>query len=279
MKLIKFNPNNKKFKLSFSVFAFSLLLFSCTNDTKKTEMAINITGKYINHSHLETVSNSDTMNSPFYCTELTILANDSVFIDTGSEGTKLAYKKEGDVYLIENASSMGDMTFIVHDDSTVTLIDTAWTKKNTNSEFKKVNPKSNWTFANFLNNEIIAGDYTLYENGKQTHKKVNFSIDGQVSGLDNLSNYSICYSGDCMELIDTPDRTMHTITMNDSDGRWIAYAFKRDKIKGVLIFFKISEPIKDIKGGMKVQEMIYELEKVDLSKKPTSLTYVNFINY
>jgi len=232
--------------------ASSLFLAGCDQNSEKE--AAKLSGKFINETFLRQVADSIPGLIPVYCYQLTFNGTDSVDILYGFEQAKLAYKKTGKKYQLVKALQDQDMTFILNNDNSITLIDSAWNGTNKNSAFKE--SKSNFVTA--LNEQMIAGEYKIYRNGTQTSQRVVFNADGTVTGLEKFTNYSLCYSGDCVGEI-YPIST--SITFSNEKTETVMYAFKIDKSKKTLGIYHIEAPVKDIKGERAVKGLAFDLRK------------------
>ncbi len=178
----------------------------------------------------------------------------------GFEEAKVAYRKEKDYFILLKAYQGKDMIFTLNNDSSITLVDSVWTGIPSNSNFKKVNKIEGykWVFEYFLNENLIAGDYTLFKENKPTRRKVVFNPDGKVTGLDNFVKYSICFSGDC---VGETEPVSNIITFQDNNGVSKNYSFNIDKKTRSLNVYKLSESIKDIKGNRSIENKIFDLRK------------------
>jgi hypothetical protein len=246
--------------LLISVVIIEMQFSSCYNKQIKTGENAGIKGRFFNATFLEKFINSTPRNIPFYCTEMYFFKPDSVEISNGFEAYKLAYKKEGDHFLLIEASFKGNMPFRLNNDSMITLIDTAWTNIPSNSEFKKIpeNKEAISSFDNYINEEVIAGEYSLYQPRNPDQHKVIFTTSGNVKGFGDYSSYSICYSGDCA---DETEPSSKTIEFTDKDGHFVVYTLIIDKDAGIVKLYNLSEPLKDMKGGLTILDMAYELRK------------------
>ena len=236
------------------LFSSLILLTKCNQGGEKETTTLN--GRFVNETFLKQVSDSIPGLVPVYCYELTFDGTDSVSILYGFEQAKLAYKKSGEKYQISKALKDKDMIFTLTEDSTLNLIDSAWNGVNQNSTFKQV--KNSHNFISSLNKQMIAGEYTLFKDDKSLKIKVNLKEDGSVSGLGKFTNYTICYSGDCVGEIYP---ISNSITFSDDQKETVLYAFKIDKTKSKLSIYHVEAPVKDIKGERAVKELAFDLRK------------------
>ena len=191
--------------------------------------------------------------------ELSFKGNDTVEISNGIEKFHLAYEKADNKcqYKIFEASQFGEMYFTVIGDSIIQLMDSSWTKVNSESTFQKTNnsTKKDWSFENFFNECVIAGTYSFTSKEGQTNP-VYFLQNGQVSGLKPYLSYSLCYAGDCLEETAEPSTLIEFFT---DKGQKELFAIKMPEGKSRIQFFKISEPIPDTKGGRSIGELAFEI--------------------
>ena len=230
----------------------AIFLLGCSQNSEDENPKL--TGKFVNETFLKQVSDSIPGLIPVYCYQLDFDGTDSVDILYGFEQAKLAYQKTGNKYKLIKALQDKDMTFTLNDDNTITLVDSAWNGTNKNSKFKG----STTNFVTSLNQQMIAGEYELYKDGKQTSQKVIFNADGNVSGLEKFTNYTLCYSGDCVGEI-YPIST--SITFSNAKTETVMYAFKIDKNRKTLGIYHIEAPVKDIKGERAVKDIAFDLRK------------------
>lgn len=240
----------------------SLFLFSCGNNKNAAKDAQSadskISGSYVNITFLNNITDHLPQEIPLYCLELNFFSDDSVYVFNGFEGYKLAYKKQGDAYVLIDASFKGDMAFKIQD-STLILKDTAWTGITGFSEFKKIPDVGEeiYGFERYLNEQIIAGDYLLLTTGETTGPKVSFMAEGSVNGFSDYNKYEVCYGGDCIE---TPAEPSYTITFYGKKST-VDYAFTLDKKNKEISFYELAAPIVDIKGYRQIQEKVFTLKR------------------
>jgi hypothetical protein len=235
--------------------AFSL--FAC-NSTKKTD-DITLSGHYVNDTFLETIPDTIPAMIPAYCFELNF-TGDSVQINFGFKEATFAYLNDGENYRIVKAMQDQDMPFKINDDQTITLVDTAWTKSAKSSTFKKATVTSNqkWAFETYLNQQMIAGAYKVFENGQPTLREMSFAPDGTVVGLAPFTAYSVCYSGDCAE---ETYPISNQITFSTPDKKRVTYAFIKNKTDKTISLYHIEEPKIGIKGERAIQQLAFELRQ------------------
>ena len=251
---------NVKSHLLIIVF-FTYLPFSfCSSKNYKTEDKKGIKGRFVNNTVLNKIADTIPGGVPAYCFEMNFVSDDSVEMTNGFEDYKIAYTKEGNNYLFLEASWKGNMPFTLINDSTIILIDTAWTGITTFSEFKKVpdSKENKWVFSYYLNKQMVAGEYILYKSNKPTTQKVVFDADGHVMGLKDYFTYEICFSGDCIGETNPPANTISFISKNNEP---IDYAFKIDKKNKKLSIYEIANPDIDIIGDRAIKNMIFDLRK------------------
>ncbi|MDQ3022419.1 MAG: hypothetical protein M3R36_17910 [Bacteroidota bacterium] len=221
-----------------------------------------INGRYINETYLDQIPDSIPGLVAAYCLEMNFHNSDSVEIFNGFEEYKLAYKKDGNKYLLINASRGKDFTFVLNVEGSILLIDSAWTGNSVNSTFikTKLNSRygSKWIFDQYVNEKIIAGDYTLFENDSSVNQTVSFMPDGTVTGLENYSTYMVRYSGDC---VGETNPVSNTITLKSNDGRNDTYAFIIDRKNNLLSIYEIAPPVEDIKGEREILNLKFDSRK------------------
>ncbi|MCF2442736.1 hypothetical protein L0657_02120 [Dyadobacter sp. CY345] len=252
MKKIQVNTSHiLKFLTALTAFA-ALFMAGCNRNSEDENQKL--TGKFVNGTFLSKVSDSIPGLIPVYCYQLDFNGTDSVDVLYGFEQTKLAYQKTGNKYKIINALKDEDMIFVLNEDEGITLIDSAWNGTTKNSTFKK--SKSNFVTA--LNERIIAGEYKIFKDDKQTPQNVTLNADGTISGLEKFTNYTLCYSGDCVSEIYP---ISNSITFSNEKTEKVMYAFKIDKIKKSLEIYHIEAPIRDIKGERAVKGVAFDLRQ------------------
>lgn len=237
-----------------------ILVSSCAEKKNMVTQSEEISGRYINKTVLDQAGNLLKGTVPEYCFELDFVSNDSVSVFYGFEEAKLAYKKDGNHYKLLKASRYGDMAFTTNKDGSISLKDSLWTKIPAASIFMKV-PEvkgKKWVFDYYLNDQVIAGTYLLYDQNKTIGKKVVFMANGKISGLSNYKKYSLCYSGDCVGITKP---VSNIITMISPDLNPKDFSFTIDKNKKTLKIFKLAEPVKNIKGEISIKEMIFDLRQ------------------
>lgn len=235
------------------------LLWSC-GEKKQDASESGLSGRYVNNTFLQSIPDSIPGLVPAFCYELNFISEDSVNVFFGFEEATLAYKKQGNHYLIMKAMQDKDMTLQVNEDQTLSLLDTAWTSRNTPSEFKKVAMVSGqkWEFENYLNQQMIAGSYTVYQQDQPTDQKISFKADGTVTGIGDYISYSICYSGDCVGEVYPASNSM---TLTNAKKESVTYAFVKSKGSNKISVYHIEAPIPDMKGERAIKELAYDLRK------------------
>ena len=248
------NTNNIKATKYLLFFQAVLVVFVTGCDQNSDKETARLSGKFINESFLKQISDSIPGLIPVYCYQLDFNGSDSVNILYGFEQAKLAYKKAGNKYQLSKALQDKDMTFVLNKDKSITLIDSAWNGTANNSVFKE----SETNFVTALNQQMIAGDYHIFKDGKKTSEKVTFYADGKVAGLEKFTNYTLCYSGDCVGEIYP---ISNSITLGNANLENTMYAFKIEKAKNTLGIYHIEAPVKDIKGERAIQGLAFDLRK------------------
>ncbi len=217
-------------------------------------------GRFINTTVLDQCPAFMPSDIPHFCFEINFRGKDSVDIDNGFEKFSLPYVKEGKdcMYKIKGASLFGDMYFTIGADSSLQLIDTAWTKLSSFSSFKRVKGDDgvDMRFEYFLKDCLVTGEYALFVEGNLSPHIVTIMPNGQLNGLKPFLGYSLCYAGDCLEITETASRIIGLV---DDTGKKEFFAFKNVDGKKALEFYRIGDPIPDEKGGRSIGPMIYEL--------------------
>ncbi len=217
-------------------------------------------GRYINATVLNSCPDKMPYDVPNYCYELTFNGKDSVAVDNGFENYTLPFTTTAIAceYVIPKASAEGDMLFRVTSDSTIELVDTAWTKVATTSLYSKVtNPtKKSWGFKEFLNDCVIAGRYALFTDGQLQHGEVSVLVNGQLNGMKPFIGYAICYAGDCLETTDPPSKTIDLI---DLQGHIQTFSYKNVEGKMAIELYSIGKEKPDVKGERSIGKLKYEL--------------------
>jgi hypothetical protein len=248
---------------------FICLAFAgCSNQARnKPEANAGIKGRFVNQTFLQQLPDSIAGTIQGYCYEMNFISPDSVAINYGFEKGTLAYKQEGDHYQL-----IGSIPFTLNTDGSVTLKDSTWLLRSDtvwagvplNSKFIKVPDVKGeeWAFDQYLNERMIAGTYQLYKQGKPMEPKIIFNKDGTVSGLENYTSYSICYSGDC---VGETEKVSNLISFNGDENEGKTYAFDVDKNR-TISFYNIGPSLKDsdgnpLKGGRAIQEKAFELRR------------------
>lgn len=247
--------------LSQLALATIFILQACTSPgSKAPEPCSPPTGKFVNATVLDKCPDKMPVDVPHFCLELNFWDNDSVLVDNGFEKFSLPFSlaADGCTFKIAGASLFGDMYFVLSGDTSIQLIDTAWTKLSGFSAFKKVVPREgeDVSFEYFLNECILTGEYALFENGNLAAHQVTIMPNGQLNGLKPFLAYSLCYAGDCLEETEPPSRT---IVLIDEKGEKQTFAFKSIEGKMALELYSIGPPIPDMKGGRSIGPMVYEL--------------------
>lgn len=255
------NKNSSLSAILMTTALVGMVVFSCGKKAEKQpDEKKFLTGHYVNNTVLSQIADTIPGGIPYYCLEMNFTKADSVTIETGFEIAHLAYKQVGDHYTLMGASQLGDMNFMINADSSLVLVDSAWTESTSNSSFKKV-PNENgrdWVFEKYVNEAMVVGEYVLYEAGQPTTQKVKFTADGHVTGLKNYVDYSVCYSGDC---VGTTIPLLNTILLGSSDGVLMDYAFKLNKKQGTLQIYGLQEPKADVKGERLIKDLVFDLRK------------------
>lgn len=231
------------------------LLHSCNSEESKTE-EIPLRGHYVNQSFLNIVEDSIPGKINTYCYELDFISDDSVGVFYGFEEATLAYTKSGDKYAIKKALQDKDLIFSINESKKLILEDSSWKQSRENSTFERIAEASGgrWNFPSILNEKMVAGSYEIFKKGKATGKKVTFSGEGKVTGMEPFTAFELCFSGDCVGEV-------HPVSNNITftGPKSATYAFQFNTAKKILNLYNIEAPIKDIKGERGIKDVAYEL--------------------
>jgi hypothetical protein len=248
--------------LRFSLFSIASILlcgfFLSCNSPGTMHQCAPPNGKYVNATVLSKCPGMMPSDIPHFCFEMNFINKDTVEIDNGFEHFSLKYSASADgcSYTVHGATLFGDMVLTLDSDSSLQLIDTAWTKLKTYSAFKKLPSDHEGGFETLLNECVVAGEYAIFENGNLRPHQVTLLANGQLNGFKPFLGYSLCYAGDCLEETDPPSRTIDLV---DEKGEKHTFAFKNIEGKMALELYSIGPPIPDMKGGRRIGSMIYEL--------------------
>ena len=246
-------------RIIISVCIMFVVFFSACKNLQPSRTCSKPSGRFVNTTVLDKCPEAMPADTPTFGFELHFRGVDSVDVDNGFEKYSLPFTttEDGCRFTIAGASLFGNMDFIVESDSSITLIDTAWTKLKRFSTFTKTsNPeKTNWKFEEYLNDCIIAGEYAMFKNGDLMPGVVTFMSNGQVNGMKPFLGYAICYAGDCLEETEPAART---IDMVDDKGGIETFVFKIVEPKMQIEFYSIGAPIQDMKGGRTIGPLVYD---------------------
>lgn len=216
-------------------------------------------GRFINMTLLNQCPGKMPADQPFFCVEINFKDSSSVEVDNGFELFPLgiAAAESGCRHSFKKATQFGDMPFTVLNDSTFILEDTAWTRLDTGSVFKRVTHADGQhrKFKEALSDCLLTGEYSLFKNGEIVPHTVTLMENGQVNGLKPYIAYELCYAGDCLETTSPPSRI---ITFIDMDGKRDDYSFKNIEGKMAIEIYSIGPPIPDVKGERAIGPMVYE---------------------
>ncbi len=253
--------NSRPLIRSQVILAIVFIIQACTSGGSKVpEPCAPPTGKFVNATVLGKCPDTMPVDVPHFCFELNFNDNDSVMVDNGFEKFRLPFSlaADGCTFKIAGASLFGDMYLMLDGDTSIRLIDTAWTKLPGFSTFKRVAQRDgeNVSFESLLNECILAGDYALFKDGNLAPHQVTFLPNGQINGMKPFLGYELCYAGDCLEETEPVSRTIDLI---DEKGQKQTFAFKSIEGKMAIELYSIGPPIPDMKGGRSIGPMVYEL--------------------
>ena len=242
----------------FTCLALSALIVGCQPATKEETCALP-SGRFINSTVLSACPGKMPVDIPHYALDITLNGKDSAVVDNGFERVPLQVTAgKGCTFKLISATQFGDMEFRVTSDSTIALIDSAWTQVAAPSVFTKTSGvnRVDWSFQEYLNDCAVSGSYALFKNGELMTGVVDILPNGQINGMKPFIGYRLCYAGDCLEDTDPPSRTIDLV---DDQGNLKTFSIKPIEGKMALELYTISDPIPDIKGGRSIGPMIYEL--------------------
>jgi hypothetical protein len=218
-----------------------------------------LSGTFYNHTFIAWMKDSIPGTMPYYCLSLTFSSSDSVEIENGIETFSLPCVISGDTGMIPGAyqtpGGIKDIAFIIINDSTLSLLDTAITYHSKGSEFIK----NGSSFETLVNDATISGDYQNIK-AKSTNSRVQFTSDGHVIGLSPYTSYEVCYAGDCL---DEPLIPARVITLNAPDEA-TDFVYTFDQQKGLLSLFSLEAAKPDIQGERKVKDHFISLKRIKL---------------
>lgn len=241
--------------------AIMLLWTSCKGGLDSDQQGkCPLTGKYINYTVLEHCPDILPGDVPSYALGIEFKSRDTVDITNGFERFRLPYTGPTDscTYVIQKATQFGDMYFRLQGDTSILLFDSAWTRLNTSSIFRRIDENLPWDFDNYLNECVIVGTWNLIKEGTGKDHKVIFLRNGQVDGMKPYLSYEICFAGDCLEETDPHANTMEFM---DDKGKYATFAFKIAPGRRLIQFYTISDPDPDMKGGRKIGQLSFELKQ------------------
>jgi hypothetical protein len=239
------------------VAVFVSALISCQGNSTSSNCEVP-SGTFINTTILDQCPNLMPADIPHFCVEMTFKDSTTVEVDNGFEkfALRLTPSAEGCNYTLNKATLYGDMELKVLNDSTLMLMDTAWTKLDTGTVFKRINVNGDvLKFEEALNDCLVAGEYSLFKNGELSPHMLTILSNGQLNGLKPYLGYELCYAGDCLEETIPPSRI---ITLIDDKGQRDMFVFKNIEGKMSIELYAISPPIPDVKGERTIGPLVYE---------------------
>ena len=260
------NFNSKiNFKVLIIVFLALLILFGGVlkflSRKSHSENEFHIRGNFINYSFLNQTNNKIISKIPFYAVEFNFYKQDSVLINFGFENAKYRIEQDHGKIFIRNAFNNKDLQILLADSSFLVLIDSSYTKIKESSVFKKIenDRNNNFVFSSALNKELVSGNYSLKIDSKNAETKVTFLEDGRIIGLNNFTNYELCFAGDCTCEVTDDINLISFFTASDS---MFYFGFKKewDKVE----FYNLSPAIKYIKGERRITNLAFTLYKSKL---------------
>jgi len=229
-----------------------LTLFSCS----KSESAYKLSGTFINTSYLEQSKTTLLRDIPFYGTEITF-GKDSILFSNGFETGKLAYTQKGNQYILkeayQNNGHLQNRILEATSDSTFILNDTEYTTAATSTVFTK----SNIPFESALAKQLIDAEYEIQYPETIQNTRVTFA-QSKLTGLPNYTDYDLCYSGDCMQMLTD---TINVISLHRTDGSVDLFGWQFGP-QQTLKLYRVSDPIPEIKGEQKIIGTAFILKKV-----------------
>lgn len=248
---------------NFQILYFILLLgiISCqpAGTSERIGDGIKPSGKFLNQAIIDACPSKMPVDIPHFVMEMNFRDNDTVVhLNNGFENFALPFTqlKKENTYRITAATLHGDMDFTMLSDSSLILMDTAWTKQPNGTTFSKSTAVQDDGIEQRLNECLVVGTYSIYKDGKKQSGRVDILPNGQINGLHPKIGYKICYAGDCLEDTEPYSSTIHFI---GADGKNQVYSFKVLDDKRVLQFYPVSPPPPDQKGGGLIGPIEFEL--------------------
>lgn len=219
-------------------------------------------GRYFNRTVLDACPQKMPVDIPYYAFELDFTGGDTVMIRNGIEkyGLKFTPTDKACEFRILGATQFGDMYFTIREDSSIALLDSAWTNVAAESIFRHAatSNRNKWDYEKYINECVIAGTYT-YEDKPGHQMRAIFLPNGQVEGFRHFLAYSICVAGDCLE--ETEPYSL-TIDFTTNKGGRETYVLKLVDGKNHLQFYSIGAPIPDTKGSRPIGPLVHELKAI-----------------
>lgn len=242
-------------------FILFLGVISCKpgNTSDNNNESFTPSGKFLNQAILEACPSKMPVDIPHFVMEMNFRENDTVVhFYNGFENFALPFTKlkEENTFRVSKATLYGDMQFTMLSDTSILLIDTAWTKEPNGTTFIKSASVQGDGIEERLNNCLVVGTYSIYKDGKKQSGRVDILPNGQINGLHPKIGYKICYAGDCLEDTEPYSSTIHFIS---ADGNNQVYSFKVLDDKRALQFYPVSPPPPDQKGGGLIGPIEFEL--------------------
>ncbi|HJW31064.1 MAG TPA: hypothetical protein VJ508_17680 [Saprospiraceae bacterium] len=245
--------------LNFLLIASALFFFACKENKAPEPTCAAPSGKYVNATVLKNCPAKMPYDVPNFCYEMTFKGTDSVMMDNGFEQFMLPVVSTGTPceYKLTKASVDGDMLFTVSSDSTIELVDTAWTKVSTFTTFRKPGgANASWDFKSYLNDCLVAGKYAWFKDGQLVPGEIELLPSGDITGMKPYVKYALCYAGDCVGMTE-PEAT--TIDLIDDKGNMETFAYKKVDGKMSIELYSLGQPANpDEKGGIPVGKMVHE---------------------
>lgn len=206
----------------------STLLVSCDQDIRIKEDQL---GHYVSKAYIDSIKkNKNFMNNNVALYELVMSADDSniVYYEVSKGKKELKYQPvKKNLFVINNYyASLVDAEMSFNEGglvlrNTTTDEKTEFVKINA-SDLKHSKEKNYISYAMpYINNIVFTGKYL---NGQDT---VEFTELGQITGLPNISYYSMCHSKFCREF--NQSNTLF-LSNKTNEGNTYEYEFKSDSL-------------------------------------------------
>ncbi len=242
-------------------FFISTCFFSACNespkeqkDTRTSSSSFNLQGYWANIGFMSRAKQTGLAKVNFYCTEM-LFDRDSVTIDNGFESYKLKYILQDSLCILCKAFQDKDLELRIETPEFIQFKDTALNKIHGSDFFNRM-PDNGLKFNAILNENLLVGEYSVYNGEKKTDQKVEFKRNGELKGLPEFMSYQICYSGDCQS---SPDTAANIVTLKNRNAEDDDYVWTKDYATNRLRIFQLAPAVPDMKGARKVTKLLFDL--------------------